>query len=116
MMPSGPTIILGLKIAVIAVTLLLLGALIAVWRGNYRLHGRLNIAFFVLTLAAVAVFETLLWLGADVKSHMNSAERLALRIHLCFAVPLPFVMAVMLYTGLKHHRWLHLRMAILFAI
>lgn len=115
-MPSGPSVILGLKIAVCAVTLILVAALIALARGNYRLHGRLNIVFFTLTMIAVVVFETLLRLGADVTSHMTSFERLALNVHLCFAVPLPFVMAAMLYTGLKHRRRAHLALSVVFSI
>jgi uncharacterized membrane protein YozB (DUF420 family) len=115
-MPSGPTIILGLKIAVIAVTLILIAALIALARGNYRLHGRLNIVFFTLTMIAVVVFEGLLRLGADVTSHMNDAERLALKIHLCFAIPLPPVMITMLYSGLTHRRKLHLAVSVLFSV
>jgi uncharacterized membrane protein YozB (DUF420 family) len=113
-MPTGPTIILALKVAVSAVTLILLAALIALARGNYRLHGRLNLLFFVLTVSAVIAFETLLQLGADVKGHMNEVQLLALNIHLCFAGPLPVVMGVMLYTGLKHHRRIHIALSIVF--
>lgn len=115
-MPSGPTIILALKIAVSAVTLILLGALVALARGNYRLHGRINLLFFILTVSAVVGFETLLQLGADVKSHMTEAERFALNVHLCFAGPLPVVMGVMLYTGLKHLRRVHIALSIVFSI
>lgn len=115
-MPSGPTIILALKVAVSAVTLLLLAALWALSRGNYRLHGRINLVFFILTVSAVIGFETLLQLGADVKGHMNEAELLALNIHLCFAGPLPLVMGVMLYTGLRHHRRVHICLSILFSV
>jgi uncharacterized membrane protein YozB (DUF420 family) len=115
-MPSGPTIILALKVAVVAVTLILLAALFALWRGDYRLHGRLNLLFFVLTVSAVLAFETLLQLGADVKGHMSDAQRLALNVHLCFAGPLPVVMGVMLYTGVKHHRRVHLSLSVLFGI
>ena len=42
-MLSAPTIILTLKIAVIAVTLLFLSSLWPLSRGNYRLHGRINV-------------------------------------------------------------------------
>ena len=115
-MPSGPSIILGLKVAVSAVTLILAAALIALARGNYRLHGRINIVFYTLTMIAVVVFETLLRLGADVTSHMTSYERFALNVHLCFAIPLPFVMTAMLYTGLKHLRRAHLTLAVVFSI
>jgi uncharacterized membrane protein YozB (DUF420 family) len=115
-MPTGPTIILALKIAVSAVSLILIAALIALARGNYRLHGRLNLLFFVLTVSAVIAFETLLQLGADVKGHMNESQLLALNIHLCFAGPLPVVMGVMLYTGLKHHRRVHIGLSILFSV
>ena len=113
-MPSGPTIILALKIAVAAVTLLHLCSLAALARGNYRLHGKINLLFFVLTVSAVVVFETLLRLGADVTSHMDEFQRAALNVHLCFAAPLPIVMGVMLYTGLKHHRRTHIALSMVF--
>jgi uncharacterized membrane protein YozB (DUF420 family) len=115
-MPSGPVIILTLKIAVAAVTVLLAASLIALARGNYRLHGRINLLFFVLTVSAVIGFETLLQFGADVKSHMDEAELFALKVHLCFAGPLPVVMGVMLYTGLRHHRGVHIALSILFSL
>lgn len=115
-MPSGPTLILVLKVAVSAVTVLLVAALVALARGNYRLHGRLNLTFFVLTVSTVLAFETLLQLGADVKSHMNEFERKTLNVHLCFAGPLPLVMGLMLYTGLRHQRRAHLFLSVIFAI
>jgi hypothetical protein len=115
-MPSGPVIILALKIAVAAVTVLLLASLLALAKGDYRLHGRLNLLFFVLTVSAVIGFETLLQFGADVKSHMNEAALLALKVHLCFAGPLPVVMGVMLYTGLRHHRNVHIALSVLFLL
>jgi hypothetical protein len=118
-MPSGPLLILILKVAVTAVTLLLVSSLFALARGDYRLHGRLNLIFFVLTVSAVLGFETLVspyGFAVDVKSHMNEAELLALKIHLYFAGPLPVVMGVMLYTGLRHHRRVHLGLSVLFAI
>src|SRR4051812_3009291 len=62
-MPDGTTIVLVLKVAVIAVTLLLLASLVALGYGRYRLHGRLNVVFFTLTVAAVVVFEGLIRLG-----------------------------------------------------
>jgi uncharacterized membrane protein YozB (DUF420 family) len=115
-MPTGPTIIFALKLAVAAVTLILLAALYALWRGNYRLHGRLNLLFFVLTVSAVIAFETLLQLGAEVKAHMDESQLLALKVHLCFAGPLPVVMGIMLYTGLQHYRRVHIGLSVLFSI
>ena len=55
-MLTGPNVILTLKVAVAAVTVLLLASLVALARGQYRLHGRINLVFFTLTLAAVFVF------------------------------------------------------------
>ena len=49
----------ALKIAVAAVTVLLLGSFIALYRGNLRLHGRINIVFFILTLAALVGLEVI---------------------------------------------------------
>ena len=50
-------VILVLKVAVVAVTVLLAGSLVALACGRYRLHGRINIAFFALTLAALVGLE-----------------------------------------------------------
>ena len=61
---TGPNIILTLKIAVAAVTVVLIAAVIAVARGNYRLHGRLNLVFFTLTLMAVLGLELVVHLIA----------------------------------------------------
>src|SRR5206468_5348578 len=57
---TGPNVILALKVAVAAVTVLLLASLVALVRRNYRLHGRINLAFFVLTLTAVLGLELLI--------------------------------------------------------
>ncbi len=112
-------IILVLKFAVIAVTLLLLCSLLAIARGNYRLHGRLNVVFFVLTLAALLGLE-----GAArlVEPEMfaayfreTGAEK-ALYTHLSFSIPAALLLPLMLFTGLKHFRRTHLSLAVLFGI
>src|SRR5207237_6846718 len=59
-MLTGPNVILGLKVAVAAVTVLLLSSLLALARGNYRLHGRINLTFFTLTLIALFCFEVVI--------------------------------------------------------
>ncbi len=113
-MPSGPTIILGLKIAVVAVTLILVASGWAIATGRRRLHGRLNITFFTLTVLAVCAFEGFLQAGAPVTAHFTPADKVALRIHLCFVIPLLPVMIVMLITGLKRRRRIHLPLSVLF--
>ncbi|HEY7154657.1 MAG TPA: DUF420 domain-containing protein [Gemmataceae bacterium] len=118
-MLTGPNVILTLKIAVAAVTMLLIASLIAVLRGNYRLHGRLNLAFFTLTLMAVLGLELVVRVVApDVFAYFNSdsALRQALNIHLWFSVPSTFVMPAMLYTGLKGYVRVHLSLAVCFAV
>lgn len=118
-MLTGPNVIWVLKIAVAAVTLLLLAALIAVARGNYRLHGRLNLVFFTLTLMAVLGLELIVRVIApDVFDYFNSddALRQALNRHLWFSVPSTFVMPAMLYTGLKGYVRAHLSLAVCFAV
>lgn len=115
-MPSGPTIILCLKIAVVAVTLLLLASIWALGKGYYRLHGRLNIAFFILTMTAVVVFEGLLQFGVPVTSHFGPADKTALAVHLWFVVPLIPVMILMLWTGLRHKGRVHVPLSYLFLI
>ena len=89
-MLTGPNVILTLKIAVAAVTVLLIASLIAVLRGNYRLHGRLNLIFFTLTLMAVLGLELVVRvLAPDVFAYFNGDDQLrrALNLHLWFSVP-----------------------------
>ncbi len=118
-MLTGPNIIATLKIAVAAVTLILLASLIAVLRGKYRLHGRLNLAFFTLALIAVLGLELVVRVIApEVFDYINRDSELkqALNRHLWFSVPSTFVMPAMLYTGLKGYVRVHLTLAVGFAI
>jgi len=114
---TGPTVILGLKIAVGAVTVLLLASLVALYFGNYRLHGRINLAFFTLTLVALLGFEGIIQvIQPEIFQYIkgNDPLRRALNVHLCFSVPAALLMPAMLYTGLTHRRRVHLALAYLF--
>ncbi len=116
---SGPHVILGLKVAVIAVTLLLLASLLALARGKVRLHGRINLVFFVLTVSALFVFEVVIrFLNRDAFVYLNddSVLRHALNVHLCFSVPSALLMPFMLFTGLSHRRTAHLTLAFVFGV
>lgn len=116
---NGPQIIFALQIAVVAVTVLLVASLIALAFGRFRLHGRLNVAFFVLTLTAVLGLEVLIRLvDPDVFAYIHSQEKLrqGLRLHLCFAVPALLLMPVMLYTGWMQRRRTHRTLAGLFVV
>jgi uncharacterized membrane protein YozB (DUF420 family) len=116
---SGPNVILGLKVAVIAVTVLLLASLLALARGKIRLHGRINLVFFVLTVFALFVFEVVIrFLNRDAFEYVNADPvlRHALNIHLCFSVPSALLMPFMLYTGLSHRRTAHLILALVFGV
>ncbi len=116
-MLTGPNVILVLKVAVLAVTALLLASLTALWRGNVRLHGRINIVFFGLTATTLVVFELLIRvIRPDLFLYVDENEELrsALFVHLCFAVPSALLMPVMLYTGLTHRRRAHLTLAWVF--
>lgn len=118
-MQYGPAVILTLKIAVAAVTLLLLGSLLALRYGNYRLHGRINVVFFTLTLLTLFAFEVLIrFIVPGVFQYISEREdlRRSLNIHLCFAIPSALLMPAMLYTGLQRHRRTHLTLAVIFGI
>lgn len=118
-MLTGPIVILSLKIAVSAVTLLLLASFVALLRGNYRLHGRINLVFFTLTLAALIALEAVVRIiEPSVFQYVYDDEslRAALHRHLCFSLPSTLLMPAMLYTGLTHRRRLHLILAVVFAI
>ncbi len=122
-MSTGPSVILGLKVAVVAVTILFVASLAALLSGRRRLHGRLNVAFFTLTLTAVLGLEVLIRLwpflsadGRDLFSYFDEATHRALAIHLCFSVPAALVLPAMLYTGLRRRRRLHMTIGVLFAV
>jgi uncharacterized membrane protein YozB (DUF420 family) len=114
-MPTGPEIILILKVLVAAVTAVLAAAVWAIATGRRRLHGRLNLAFLILTLSTVVGFELLLRLGADVTSQFSPAARQALGVHLWFAVPSAGLLPVMYWSGATGRRRLHLPLAAVFA-
>lgn len=112
-------VILSLKTAVTAVTVLLFLSLVALYRGNVSLHGRINMVFFILTVAALFVFEVVtrmmdpllfqsIWKDADLAAK--------LRIHLGFALPSALLMGVMMFTGIKHKAVLHKRISWVFLI
>src|SRR5687767_5657441 len=116
-MPSGGSVILVLKILVLAVTALLIVSLVAIGRGNRRLHGRINVVFFILTMLTVFAFEGLIRLGPmlepgwRVTQGWTSGELLALKVHLSFVIPLTVLMPAMLYTGWTRKKWWHVRLA-----
>ncbi len=117
--PTGPQVILILKIAVGAVSLLLLASVVALWRGRYRLHGRINLVFFILTMTTVISFEVLVrFIRPELFDYIknNSAVRDALHVHLCFSIPSAILMPFMLYTGLSGLRRAHLVLAFVFAL
>lgn len=106
-MLTGPTIILTLKVLVCVVTLLFAAAVVAIATGRKKLHGRLNTAFFLLTMTTVVGFELLLRLGQDVTSTFSPDAIKALRVHLCFAVPSAVILPLMFLSGMKHWKRLH---------
>ena len=116
---TAPTIILILKAAVIAVTILLVGSMTALIRGNIRLHGRVNLVFFALTLVAVLGLEAIIrFISPDIFYEYldRRGARSALQIHLGFSVPAAVLLFFMLFTGLKHHRTLHIAAGCLFLV
>ncbi len=114
-MPTGPQIILALKVLVATVTVLLVASLVALVFKRPRLHGQINTLFFVLTMATVLGFEGLLQF-VDVSSTFNTETREALRIHLCFSIPSALLLPVMLYTGKTRMKSVHIAFGIVFSI
>lgn len=113
------TIILILKIAVILVTLLLSGSMIALARGRHSLHGRLNVLVTGLTLAALLGLEVIArLLNPDLFStHFERHQAQdALVIHLAFSLPSAVLLPLMLVLGFKHRRTLHVGLGIVFLV
>jgi hypothetical protein len=114
---TGAQVILALKVAVTAVTILLAASAVALMRGNIRLHGRINMVFFALTLTAVFSLEVIVrFIDPGIFSYLDESARRALSVHLCFSVPSTLVLPVMLFTGLSHRRAIHIALGSLFAI
>jgi hypothetical protein len=115
--PTGPQVILLLKIAVTAVTVLFLASVVALARGKYRLHGRLNLGVLVLTYVALLGLELLVRvLDPGVFDYFDADARRWLTIHLFFSVPAAVLLPVMLYTGRTHRGTLHVILAVLFCV
>ncbi len=112
-------IILILKVAVAAVTILWIGSLIALAFGKTRLHGRINIAFFILTLAALLGLELIVRIISpgvfDNYFARHHAEN-AMSVHLWFSIPSALLLFVMLFSGLRHRRNFHIAAGILFGV
>jgi hypothetical protein len=114
---TGPNVILTLKIAVAAVTVLLLASLIALATGRRRLHGRINFFFFILTLTAVLGLELLIrFINPGVFDYFDDDAKWMLRLHLWFSVPSAILLPVMYFTGRTGRGRLHFALALVFAI
>ncbi|WP_439625630.1 hypothetical protein [Gemmata sp.] len=114
-MPTGPQIILTLKVLVAAVTVLLVASLVALVLKKPRLHGRINTVFFALTMATVIGFEALLQF-VNVSATFTPEAREALRVHLWFSVPSAVLLPVMLVTGRTRRKSVHVAFGVVFAI
>jgi hypothetical protein len=116
-MLTGPNVVLALKVAVVSVTILLAASLTALALGRRRLHGQLNLVFFALSVSAVLGLEVLIRLVDPLLfDYFDPPTRQLLRVHLGFSIPATLVLPVMLVSGLRRLRRLHLAVAGLFAV
>lgn len=116
---QGTAVIGVLKVAVTAVTLLLGVSMVALWMGKPRWHGRINAMCLALTYATLGGLEVLIRIiQPDVFDFIVSdpEKLLRLRIHLFFAIPSAILLPVMLYTGYRGPRKVHLVLGIAFGL
>lgn len=105
-----------LKLAVGAVTLLLVVSLIVLARGNKRLHGRINVVFFILTMTAVLGLELIIrFFNPEFTAGFTADEKRLLSIHLSFSIPAALLLPLMLYSGKTHKSW-HVPLAVVFSL
>jgi len=112
-------VILILKIAVILVTILLACSLTAILLGKKKLHGRINIVFFALTLVALVGLEVVVRLiepNLFANWFESRGGRGLLETHLLFAMPSAGLLFVMLFTGLRHYRRIHIGLGLAFLV
>ncbi|AWM41347.1 hypothetical protein GobsT_00240 [Gemmata obscuriglobus] len=114
-MPTGPQIVITLKVLVVTVTVLLTLSMVALAMGRPKLHGQINLAFFVLTMITVLCFEGLLQV-VPVSELFTPEARADLRVHLCFSVPSTLILPLMLATGKMHRRKMHIVFGIAFLV
>jgi hypothetical protein len=105
---SPENVLLTLKVAVAAVTVLFVLSLVALAARRPKLHGHLNTAFFVLTMTAVIGFEVVIrFINPHLTAGFSPVQRSALAVHLGFSIPSAVMLPAMLYTGkrrlLKYH-------------
>jgi hypothetical protein len=111
------TVLLALKIAVGAVTVLFVASLVALAIGKPKWHGRLNTVFFILTLTTVLGFEVFIrYVNPHLTADFTDAQREALKVHLTFALPAAVMLPAMLYTGRKRLLKLHVPFALVFVV
>lgn len=118
-MLTGPNVILTLKIAVALVTVLWIASLAALLVGRYRLHGRINLAFMVLTLVAVFGLEFIIRVyDPKIFDEMMAQPKVrdVMMIHLCFSIPSAILLPVMYVTGRTRRSKMHYWIAALFAV
>jgi hypothetical protein len=114
---NGPNIILVLKAAVTLVTLLWLASLVALLAKRYRLHGRINLVFMILTLVAVFGLEFLIRVyDPKMFDYFDEATRRMMAVHLCFSVPAAVLLPVMYVTGRTGRAQLHYVLAAVFSV
>jgi hypothetical protein len=116
---QAETVIVTLKIAVIAVTLLLMASMTALALGKGRLHGRINIVFFALVIIALIGFEATIHVVSPgmVQDYLSRQGALQnLYIHLGFSVPSALVLPAMLFTGLTRRIGAHKPMGVVFLL
>jgi hypothetical protein len=106
---TGPNVILVLKIAVAAVSILLAASITCAALGRYRWHGRINIVFFILTMTAVLGLEAIIrFIDPTIFDHYGAEFHRIMSIHLSFSIPAAVLLPFMLLTGLTHRRKIHL--------
>lgn len=114
-MLTGPIVILILKVAVSVVTVLLTASIICLFLKKYRLHGQINLAFMVLTLAAVFGLEFVFRVyDPNMFDYFDDATRQMLATHLFFSVPAAILLPVMYLTGRTHRSRAHYVLAAIF--
>jgi uncharacterized membrane protein YozB (DUF420 family) len=119
---TGWLVILILKIAVGAVTLLLVASLIALARNRQALHGRINVVFFILTIGALVGLELIVRLiKPDIFDNYPDVYRhdewmTILWIHLGFSIPSALLLPVMLWSGKTYRGTLHFYLGLLFLL
>jgi uncharacterized membrane protein YozB (DUF420 family) len=109
LLPSRGSLVLDtVFLAMFAISVVLLWSILLAQRGQFELHRRIQIGLSAVLLIAILIFELDVrflteWreLAKESQYYQSGLVEMSLFIHLCFAIPTPFIWSWVLIQALR---------------